>query len=185
MKYGKPLSQFGGSKKGEGELIVCYRPTLDVPHTQYVRCKFCYGYYAKVSIWKHTCQLMPAKGDAKCVRKRVSDCVTTTTPTSASLATVLNGMPVDDVGQAATKDALILQLGQHLVTKFYGDKEQHNYIRCKMRFLGRLLLYLRKKSGQMTSSLSDFINPSKFVVPKEVAKDCIGFSDDHGLSNEP
>jgi len=119
---------------------------------------------------------MPAKGDTKHVRKRVSDCVTTTT--SAGLASVLNGMRADDVGQVATKDALILQLGQHLVTKCGADKEQQNYIRCKMRFLGRLLLHLRKKSGQMNSSLSDFINPSKFLMLKEVAKDCAGFSDE-------
>jgi len=117
---------------------------------------------------------MPAKGDTKHVRKRVSDCVTT----SAGLASVLNGMRADDVGQVATKDALILQLGQHLVTKCGADKEQQNYIRCKMRFLGRLLLHLRKKSGQMNSSLSDFINPSKFLMLKEVAKDCAGFSDE-------
>jgi len=67
---------------------------------------------------------------AKHIRKRVSDCVSKAT--AANLASILNGVHADDVGHVATKDALILRLCQHLVTKCGADKDQHNHICCKM-----------------------------------------------------
>lgn len=75
------------------------------------------------------------------------------------------------------RDALILKLGRRLCSKFGGDSQQFNYIRSKLRLVARLLICLRRVSGQPAWSMSDFINPTQFKYVVEAAKECAGFTD--------
>jgi hypothetical protein len=153
-------------KKGEGELIVLHRPKVEVDYGQYVSCRFCYGYLAKQAIWKHACPLAPKAADGSKIprlRKAASNVMDDTSAvTSTSFAGLLNGMWQDEVGKLASKDPLIMQLGQRLCSKFGGNPEQFSYVRSKMRQVANLLLSLRKSSGEMSSFISDFIIPTKF-----------------------
>jgi len=96
---------------------------------------------------------------------------------------LLSGLRSDDVGEVVRKDALILSLGKHLSKKFAGDREQFNYIRGKMRFLGKLLELCRKCNRG--DSLSDFIHPTMFQTVMEVAQECAGFNESTGEFKVP
>jgi len=166
-------------KKKEGEFIVSYRPTSEVDHTEYLRCRYCYGYFARQSLWKHGCPFSPVPVSENTNRKHVrraatiNECISINT----DLGILLQGLRNDDVGKVVQNDALILSLGQQLVNKHCGDKELLNHIRGKMRYLGRLLLILRKKSGHPLDTMTDFIDPTKFEMIAEAAQECAGFND--------
>jgi hypothetical protein len=167
--------------RGEGEFVVTHRPKQESDYRKYVHCRFCYAYLVKGAIWKHSCPLAPkAKDGAKLrkLRKAGSDLAKNLPgETTVAFAGLLNGMRQDETGQLASKDSLILQLGQRLCSKFGGNSEQFHYIRSKMRHLANLLLALRKKSSEMNASMSDFIVPTKFRMVLDAAKECAGLNE--------
>ena len=171
-------------QKNKGEFIVAYRPTLEVDYTQYKRCIYCYGYFAKQSLWKHGCPFAPSTSDntkSKHVRKTSS----VESHVSTDLGGLLTGMRNDVIGQVVRRDVLILNLGQHLLSKHAADKEQFNYIRGKMRYLGRLLLQLRSISGH-PGDMSDFIHhPTRFKIIVQAAQSCAGFDEHHHEFHTP
>lgn len=48
-----------------GDLVVSHQPTENVDYTAYIPCKYCYVYFAKASLWKHSCPLAPDGGKAQ------------------------------------------------------------------------------------------------------------------------
>jgi len=170
-----------------GLFVVAHRPTKIVSYTEYVPCKYCYGYFAKKSIWKHKCLLAPTtESGAKAARVRKGAKTLLSDQEPEGSATIgftglLNGMRNDEIGTLACKDHLILKLGRSLCDKFGGDRSQFNYIRSKMRQVARLLLELRKNSEQHQLSVSDAIHPSRFSAVAAATKNVAGF---HGDSSE-
>jgi len=132
-------------------------------------------------MWSHQCSLAPTKPDGtKIPRIRKATAIPadgTVTDTSVGYSGLLNGMRMDEVGQVASKDALILKLGQCLSRRFGGDSEQFNYIRGKMRLVAKLLIALRKSSGEVSTSLSDYMVPTKFQAVLSAAKECAQLND--------
>lgn len=59
---------------------------------------------------------------------------------------------------------LIIGLGEKLVKRYAQDPDQHNYIRRNLRTVGRLLIELRKNSGQENSRLIDYMDSSHFSL---------------------
>jgi len=167
-------------QKGEGDFMVVYRPHGNADYRNYVPCKYCYGYFLKAAIWKHACPFAPTSDDGtrlRGLRKAATGVSTLTADATSAFAGMLNGMRQDDVGTVASTDALVLQLGQRLCTKFGGDREQFSYVRCKMRQVAKLLLTLRQSSGQMSASVSDFLIPTKFQEVMAAAQQCAGLND--------
>ena len=164
-------------KKKAGKFVVQHRPkTDDVDHRHYVPCKYCFAYIAKQSLWKHSCPLSPeCNGDkGKKTRHHKSGASMVTEGESADFS-FLQGMRDDKIGKVAKTDGLILQLGTHLSRKMGNQKEQHGYIRGRMRHLGRLLVHLRDKTGNGNGTLRDFIHPTKFRMVVDAAQHCAGF----------
>jgi len=62
-------------------------------------------------------------------------------------------MRQDEVGAVASKDALILSFGRSMCKRFGGDPEQFNYIRGKMRLVGKLLIACFAINILMTSRI--------------------------------
>jgi len=169
-------------KEGKGDFVVIHRPNDEADFRKYVACRYCYGYLSKQAIWKHVCPLAAKKEDGTKIPrlKKASDRLADDASTNDSAATfsgLLSGMRQDEVGQVASKDALILSLGRRLCTKFGNDSEQFNYIRSKMRLVARLLMTLRKSTGENGSSMSDFIVPTKFQAVLSATKMCAGLND--------
>ena len=168
--------------EGKGDFVVIHRPNDEADFRKYVACRYCYGYLSKQAIWKHDCPLAPKKEDGTKIPrlKKASDKLAgdaSTNDSAASFCGLLSGMRQDEVGQVASKDALILSLGRKMCTKFGNDSEQFNYIRSKMRLVAKLLMTLRKSTGESGSSMSEFIVPTKFKAVLSATKMCAGLND--------
>ena len=162
--------------------MVQHRPTTkDADYTEYVPCKYCFAYFVKASLWKHSCALAPeyTGGDKK--KKRLYNIGASMMSTEGSdendLGFLLQGMRRGATGPDAMNYGLILTSGEHLTRKLGNNKEQHGYIRSHMRHLGRLLIHLRAKTGSQASELHDFIHPTKFRMVVDAAQVCAGFDD--------
>ena len=104
-----------------GELVVSHRPTEEVDHTTFVPCKYCYANFSKLSLWKHTCPLLPDCGNEwKGKRVHQGGASLLTSSDHGELTFVLVGMRKDNVGDITGKDALIVEYGRSLV-KRYGN----------------------------------------------------------------
>ena len=164
-------------KKKAGSFIVQHRPkTDDVDYRHYVPCKYCFAYIANTSLWKHSCALSPECNGDKWKKTRLHKSgASMVTESECADFSFLQGMRDDIIGKVAKTDGLILQLGTHLSRKMGNQKEQHGYIRGRMRHLGRLLVHLRDKTGSDNGTLHDFIHPTKFRIVVDAAQHCARF----------
>ena len=164
-------------KKKAGRFVVQHRPkTDDVDYRHYVPCKYCFAYIAKQSLWKHSCALAPeCNGDKRKKTRLHKSGASMVTESESADFSFLQGMRDDKIGKVAKTDGLILQLGTHLSRKMGNQKEQHGYIRGRMRHLGRMLVHLRDKTGNGNGTLRDFIHPIKFRIVVDAAQHCAGF----------
>lgn len=167
-----------------GELVVAYRPpsntTSPVEWRDYVPCEHCYAYFLSWDLWKHVrkCVLAP-EGKPRHARVVQNSRLLLPAPkgTSVGLNSVLISLKNDDISRIVKSDHLIKQFGEKLYLKNGHDCEMYSYIRTKLRELGRLVVQLRKSSGQTSASLQDFINPLMFRSVLLAAKEVAGFSD--------
>ncbi|KAK6164995.1 hypothetical protein SNE40_023743 [Patella caerulea] len=71
-------------------------------------------------------------------------------------------MKSDNISRIAKSDHLILELAKREYLKQGHNKEQHNYIRTKLREIAKLLYFLRKNTNNSTACLDFYINPKYF-----------------------
>ncbi|KAL3882846.1 hypothetical protein ACJMK2_029150 [Sinanodonta woodiana] len=168
-------------RRGEGSILVSYRLSTHASANSYTPCEYCYGYYAKYELWRHKCPLKPESSTKGKVRQRVLSKSRMMLPTppeaNEALAEVLSTMRNDDVSRVCKSDTLILQLARKETFRLGHEKDAHNYIRSKMRELGRLLICLRTRTGICNSSLKDFIEPTKFNDVVEAAREVSQFNE--------
>lgn len=74
-------------------------------------------------------------------------------------------MVQDGIFAAVKTDACILEYGEHLYNRLGYDAGKHEYIRQKMRELGRLLVCSRKNTA--LKSIEDHIRPANFIIVVE------------------
>ncbi|XP_052474111.1 uncharacterized protein LOC128030478 [Carassius gibelio] len=152
-------------RQGHGEMIACYRPKNSQRANEFIHCIYCQGLYNKRSLWKHikNCPLKPKNEDAQ-GRKRVRSLCALNTPVglevSKGFKKVLSFMNYDEVSRVVHTDRCIMQLGEHMFNRMGSDVTKHDYIRQKMREVGRLLLEARKITPLRT--MVDFIIPTNF-----------------------
>jgi len=166
-------------RSGTGELIVAYRPRQCAAFNEnYVPCPNCYGYYETAQLWKHCKKRCPfSTKDSE--RPNVVSRARLLLPVSENIRqetrTVLSNMHVDDVYRAAVGDELIMQYAQKLTLKHYADMDKHEYIRSKVREIGRLLLVL--KSEHNIQAILEAIKPANFNVLLQCVRKVSGFSE--------
>lgn len=175
---------------GEGNLIVSYRPSRAVGAEDYAPCSSCYAYIVRRDLWRHVCKVKPPSSTgphAKKARRAVSSKLLLPPPpgVSDSLNKVIVTMRPDDITRVVKYDSLILEYGQKLFNKHGHDPHQYNYIRCKLRELGRLVLELRVSSDNANSYLEDFIQPSKFKQVTESVKVIAGYNTESNSYTTP
>lgn len=90
-------------EKGSGEHIVVHRPAGKVDYRDYIPCRYCYGYFSKQTIWKHTCPLGPTTNvgmKVKRVRKAAANLLTgsSTSESETSFAGLIGGLRKDAEG---------------------------------------------------------------------------------------
>lgn len=75
---------------------------------------------------------------------------------------------------AVKSDACIIEYGEHLCNRLGPDVSKHEYIRQKLRELGRLLICSRKTIPLKT--IQDHVKPANFMHVVQAVKDMAGYS---------
>ncbi|KAK0151492.1 hypothetical protein N1851_007208 [Merluccius polli] len=101
---------------------------------------------------------------------------------SPGLWKILGQMKQDEVSSACRNDFLILQLGQSLFNKHGSDPTKFEYMRQKVREMGRLLLCLKRSS---IFSFEDAVKPTNFYRVIEAVKDIAGYDEEKHCYHTP
>ncbi|XP_030586474.1 uncharacterized protein LOC115781159 isoform X6 [Archocentrus centrarchus] len=177
-------------KRGAGELQACYRPRKSRGAIDFIHCYHCQGLYAKKTLWKHM-RRCPAKKesneDSKNGKQRVrSKCALKTAVArdiGEGLKTVISCMKYDEITQLIQNDQLLLQFGQHLYDLNGSRKNRHDYIRQRLRELGRLLLTTRKNTA--IQKAEELIYPANFNHLISAVKELAGYNPEGNTFQKP
>lgn len=177
-------------KRGAGELQACYRPKKSTEGIDYIHCYHCQGLYSKKTLWKHM-RICPAKKeseeDSQSGKQRVrSKCALKTAVArdiGEGLKNVISCMKYDEVTQLIQNDQLLLQFGQHLYDLNGSRKNRHDYIRQRLRELGRLLLIAQKNTP--IQKAEELIYPANFNHLISAVKEVAGYNPERNTFQKP
>nr|XP_043892514.1 uncharacterized protein LOC122776179 [Solea senegalensis] len=129
--------------------------------------------------WKHmkVCKFKPStplKPGRTCVQALCGFAVPPPPSVKEQLWKLLNNMVQDDVYFAVKTDACLMEYGEHLYNRLGYDVSKHEYIRQKLRELGRLLIFSRKNTHLKT--IKDHIKPANFMQVVQAVRDLAGYN---------
>ncbi|XP_041849327.1 uncharacterized protein LOC121645082 [Melanotaenia boesemani] len=154
----------------------------------YVHCAYCKGLFVRKELWRHSrrCPSKTASGSEASVTNKLLALADITESacsqaTSAGVWKVLGKMRQDEIASVVRNDFLILQLAQSLYNKHWSDPTKFEYIRTKVREMGRLLLTLRQKYSIF--SFEDAVKPNNFYKVVAAVKTVAGYDEEkHSFS---
>ena len=174
-------------KQGKGHMRVVYRPrkgsSVLRDSSKYVPCEYCCGYYCRKQLWRHVrrCPVATAS-NANCRQKdkkmkpaRAADQFLVNS-SADGVATVISNMRKGKVFSAIRNDSLAHELARKLMSRAGHSVHHVNYVRARLRKLGRLLLQIRKDNVSLRSaSLSTIIAPEHFQTVISAVKVVAGY----------
>ncbi|XP_073714013.1 uncharacterized protein [Misgurnus anguillicaudatus] len=157
----------------------------------YDYCLYCKGMLSRKELSRHMkrCALRPENNgeDGPELRGRVfgiaSAQSTMSQPISSELWSVLGKMHKDDVSTAIRNDHYLMQFAQSLFNKHGNDRSKHEYIRQKVRELGRLLVTLRHTTR--IHNMEEAIKPGNFFILTSAVKKVSGFDNEKNTFKAP
>ncbi|XP_043982140.1 uncharacterized protein LOC122836583 isoform X1 [Gambusia affinis] len=163
---------------GTGSLVPRKQPSTTSEPQNYLHCTYCQGLFAKKVLWRHMviCKFKPNDVQKPGKTRVRSLCAFTVSPppgVKTEFWKLLNAMNQDEVYTAVKSDELIIEYGQHLYNRLGFDASRHEYIRQKMRELGRLLINSKKTTPMKT--IEEHVKPANFMLVVESVKDLAGF----------
>lgn len=161
-----------------------------IPET-YDYCLYCKGMLSRKELSRHMkrCALRPENNveEGPELRDRVfgiaSAQSTMSQPISSELWSVLGKMHKDDVSTAIRNDHYLMQFAQSLFNKHGSDRSKHEYIRQKVRELGRLLVTLRHTTR--IHNMEEAIKPGNFFILTSAVKRVSGFDNENNTFKAP
>ncbi|KAG1933792.1 hypothetical protein F2P79_020338 [Pimephales promelas] len=163
---------------GVGNLVPRKQPRKDCQAQNFLHCVHCHGFFTKKILWRHMmkCKFKP-NVPQKPGKTRVQALCAFAAPPPPGVKVefwkLLNNMVQDEVYSVLKSDACIMEYGEHLFNRLGYDVGKHEYIRQKMRELGRLLICSRKTTSLKT--IKDHIKPANFMQVVESVKHLAGF----------
>ncbi|XP_039526242.1 uncharacterized protein LOC120478421 isoform X3 [Pimephales promelas] len=157
----------------------------------YDYCLYCKGMLSRAELSRHMkrCALRPENNteEGPEFRERAfgiaSAQSTMSQPISSELWSVLGKMHRDDVSTAIRNDHYIMQFAQSLFNKHGNDRSKHEYIRQKVRELGRLLVTLRHTTR--IHNMEEAIKPCNFFILTSAVKRVSGFDHENNTFKAP
>ncbi|XP_041938733.1 uncharacterized protein LOC121700097 isoform X4 [Alosa sapidissima] len=157
----------------------------------YDYCLYCKGMLSRKELSRHMkrCALRPENNveEGPEWTERVigiaSAQFTMSQPISSELWSVLGKMHKDDVSTAIRNDHYLMQFAQSLFNKHGSDRSKHEYIRQKVRELGRLLVTLRHTTR--IHNMEEAIKPGNFFTLTGAVKRVSGFDHQHNTFKAP
>jgi len=164
---------------GSGQLKLKPKPKNNYNPNDYVNCMSCHAMFLRRDLWRHVrnCtsksvdQEQPGRNKVLALAS-MSDSVLCQ-KTSQSVWKLLTPMKDDDISAAVRSDFTILQLAQSFLNKHGQDPSKYDYIRQKLREVGRLLLILRKQFSLHT--IEDAVKPEHFGIVTQAVKRVSGY----------
>jgi len=153
----------------KGEMILLRRPEHILDISSYGPCPNCFAWVSKKLLWKHqkSCPLQPTlqstaailtQSDTLCGRIK-------TIATKKLIKEVFSIMHLDDIGNAARQDHLIIMLGNQWMDKNVGNRlKRGRYTSQVMRLAAKLLINLRKIQplNSPANNMNDYLKPEYF-----------------------
>lgn len=166
-------------ESGKGQLVPFKRPPKEVQGNDFMHCAYCQGLFTRKVLWRHmrSCRLKPGSVAPKPGKNRVQSMCTYTGPVpehiSKQLWRVISAMNPDPITDVIKNDQVIIDAGQHLLNKGGTSAKNHQFVREKMREMGRLLHNARRVTT--IKKMEDFINPKKYMETVKAVKFTCGY----------
>ncbi|XP_041858543.1 uncharacterized protein LOC121650850 isoform X2 [Melanotaenia boesemani] len=163
---------------GTGNLVPRKLPQEDSKVQDFLHCIYCQGFFRKKILWRHMsiCKFKPGTSK-KPGKTRVQALCAFAVPPPPDVSTefwkMLNCMLQDEVYSAVKSDSLIMEYGEHLFNRLGYDVAKHEYIRQKMRELGRLLICSRGMTPLKT--MKDHVLPGNFMHVIDSVRQLAGY----------
>ncbi|XP_062414178.1 uncharacterized protein LOC134132797 [Pungitius pungitius] len=154
-----------------------------------MHCINCEALLKRKSLWRHMsrCKLAQKCKTTKPGKSRIQSLCAYAQPVpddvNRKLWELVNSMHQDDITTIIRDQKSILRLGEHLYAKHGHDKTKHDYIRQKMREMGRLIWHARK-AGKLRQ-MEDFYVPSNFNSVVKAVNDAAGFDEEKNIYKIP
>ncbi|XP_053707447.1 uncharacterized protein LOC128750869 [Synchiropus splendidus] len=175
---------------GKGELKIKRKPDGDPVREKFIHCIYCQGMFVRKHLWRHVkrCARKPEDEEQRPGRRRVLG--TAASLESASQQQVSTGvwklltaMNQDEVASVVRNDLTIVQFAQSLVNKHGQDATKNEYMRQKLREVGRLLLCLQKDFS--VANMEDAVKPPNFPKVLNAVKKVSGYQEQNNTYSTP
>uniref|UniRef100_A0A9J8D6C4 SET domain-containing protein n=1 Tax=Cyprinus carpio carpio TaxID=630221 RepID=A0A9J8D6C4_CYPCA len=164
---------------GVGNLVPRKQPRKDCQAQNFLHCIHCHGFFTKKVLWRHmmTCKFKPSVPQKNLAKTRGQALCAFAVPPPPGVKVefwkLLNNMVQDEVYSVLKSDVCIMEYGEHLYNRLGYDVGKHEYIRQKLRELGRLLICSRKTTSLKT--IKDHVKPANFMQVVESVKHLAGY----------
>ncbi|XP_026203998.1 uncharacterized protein LOC113154170 isoform X3 [Anabas testudineus] len=154
----------------------------------FVPCIYCKVMFGRTTIWHHLqkCSLKniskPPKGVGPKILTVVAATVTDSQEIPSDVKELVQTLKEDKVTSVVSKDSYILQLAQCLCHESKGKKRRYEYVRTKLRQMGRLLLLLKEKA---VGSFEEAMKPANYSKVVEAVRKLTGFSEEGKSCDTP
>ncbi|KAI4793452.1 hypothetical protein KUCAC02_032708 [Chaenocephalus aceratus] len=179
-------------KSGTGKLKVKRKPKAEAPAGKFIHCMHCKGLYIRKDLWRHVrrcpCKPEGEEDEEKPARTKVLGLASAqesvlSQQISSGVWKLLNAMRQDEVASVVRNDFSIIQFAQSLYSKHGQDPTKYEYIRQKLREVGRLLLCLQTEFS--VYNLEEAVKPANFQRVVQAVKNVSGFDDKHHTYSTP
>ncbi|XP_059184663.1 uncharacterized protein LOC131967738 isoform X2 [Centropristis striata] len=170
---------------GTGPLKVKRKPKAKAVAGKFVHCMYCQGMYLRKELWRlaRRCPCKPEDGDlekepgrTKVLGLAVAQESASCHQISAGVWKLLSAMKQDEVASAVRNDLSIIQFAQSLYNRHGQDPTKYEYMRQKLREVGRLLLCLRTDFS--VHNLEEAVKPANFQRVVQAVKKVSGFDEE-------
>ncbi|XP_040928788.1 uncharacterized protein LOC114865608 isoform X2 [Betta splendens] len=166
-------------KAQHGELKISKRSNATADGKTLTPCLFCKVIYSRLEMWRHLKKCPLRVLSSPSTSNRVLNWVSATvidsqelSPTVKEMAKTLKG---DVTGSVVLTDSYLLHLAEYLCNNIRIKTSTFQYIKSRLRQMGRLLLLLRMKSVR---SFEDAMKPQNFSKVVEAVGELTGSSAD-------
>ena len=172
-----------------GEIIPSKRPAYSVAHSNFIPCEYCKAMFMRNNLWKHvkTCAFKPDSQTSTADghhQARGSLLLPFSPDASVGLKRdILSVMHQDDVTTALRLDSLIMKFGSRLHFKHGHLPHRWQYIRDRLRQMGRLLVKMRKLMA--VKCLTDCLVPEHFASVVKSVRSISGFDEETHMYTTP
>lgn len=163
---------------GSGSLKVKRRGKDDLKTYEY--CIHCQGMFSQTELWRHMRRCSSKLEDQVGVkgRQRVLGLASAVKSACSSTANegvlkMLSHLQNDDIASLVRNDFCLLQYAESLYSKDGHDPSKHDYIRQRIRELGRLLKTMRKTST--AQNIEDALKPANFMAMIAAVRETAGY----------